>query len=85
MAHLYVNLEPQYWKTSSGMEVGEVMEGQGTTYGFTLRVLFHIAFCICIVGCLTRLGTILQMGSEMGFQTWFGFAIHPVPHALLLW
>ena len=32
MAPLYVNLEPQYRKTSSGMEVGEVMEGEGTTY-----------------------------------------------------
>ena len=29
----------------SGMEVGEVMEGKGTTYGFTLSVLLHIAFC----------------------------------------
>ena len=35
MAHLYVNLEPRYRKTSSGMEVGEVMEGKGMTYGFT--------------------------------------------------
>ena len=25
------------------------------------------------------------MGSEMGFQTWFGFASHPVRHPLLLW
>ena len=25
------------------------------------------------------------MGSEMGFQTRFGFAIHPVQHALLFW
>ena len=45
----------------SGMEVGEVMEGQGTTYGCTLNVLFHIALCICVIGCLTWLGTILQM------------------------
>ena len=29
----------------SGMEVGEVMEGKGTTYGFTLSILLHIAFC----------------------------------------
>ena len=75
MARLYVNLEPQYRKTSclrsercavkriplgmgagacpisiSGMEVGEVMEGQGTTYGFTLSVLLHIALCICVIG-----------------------------------
>ena len=28
MAPLYVDLEPQYRKTSSGMEVGEVMEGE---------------------------------------------------------
>ena len=62
MAHLYVNLEPGYRKTSLGMEVGEVMEGEGTTYGFTLSVLFHIALCICVIGCLTWLGTILQMG-----------------------
>ena len=61
------------------------MEGRGTTYGFTLSVLFHIALCICAIGCLTWLGTILQMGYEMGFYTWFGFAIHPVRHALLLW
>ena len=32
MALHYVNLEPQYQKTSLGMEVGEVMEGEGTTY-----------------------------------------------------
>ena len=32
----------------SGMEVGEVMEGQGTTYGFTLSFLLHIALCICV-------------------------------------
>ena len=61
------------------------MEGEGTTYGFTLSVLFQIALCICVLGCLTWQGTILQMGSEIGFQTWFGFAIHPVQHALLLW
>ena len=29
----------------SGIEVGQVMEGKGTTYGFTLSVLLHIAFC----------------------------------------
>ena len=57
------------------------MEGQGMTYGFTLRVLLHIALCICVIGCLTGPGTILQMG----IQTWFGFAIHPVQHASLLW
>ena len=28
-----------------GWEVGEVMKGKGTTYGFTLSVLLHIAFC----------------------------------------
>ena len=61
------------------------MEGEGPTYGFTLSVLFHIALCICVIGYLTWLGTILQMGSEIGCQTWFGFAIHPVRRALLLW
>ena len=45
MAHLYVNLEPQYRNTSSGMEVEEVLEGEGTTYGFTLSVLVQIALC----------------------------------------
>ena len=69
----------------SGVEVGEVMGGQGTTYGFTLSVLLHIALCICVRGCLTWLGTILQMGLEMGFQTWFGFVVHPVRHASILW
>ena len=69
----------------SGMEGGEVMEGQETPYGFTLSVLLHIALCICVIGCVTWLGTILQMGCEMGLQTWFGFAIHLVRHALLLW
>ena len=61
------------------------MEGEGMTYGFKLGVLFHIALCICVVRCLTWLGTILQMGSQIRFQTWFGLAIHPVRHALLLW
>ena len=61
MAHLYVNLEPQYRKTSLDMEVGEAMEGEGTTYGVTLSVLFHIALCICVVGCLTWLGTIAYL------------------------
>ena len=61
-----------------GMQVGEVMEGQGMPYGFTLSVLLHNALCICVIGCLTWLGTILQVGSEMGLQTWFGFAIHLV-------
>ena len=28
-----------------GMEVGEVMEGKGTTYVFTLSGLLHIALC----------------------------------------
>ena len=37
----------------SGMEVGEVMEVQGTTYALTLSVLFHIALCICVIRCLT--------------------------------
>ena len=32
MAPLYINVEPQYRKTNLGMEVGEVMEGEGTTY-----------------------------------------------------
>ena len=85
MATLDVNLEPQYRQTSSGMEVKKVMEGQRTTYGFTLGVLFLIALCICVAKCLTWLGTILEMGSKIGFRTWFGFAIHPVRHALLLW
>ena len=53
-------------------------EGHGRTYGFTLSVLLHIAFCICVIGCLTWLGTILQVGSEMGLHTWLGFAIHLV-------
>ena len=26
------------------------MEGEGTAYGFTLRGLFHIALCICVIG-----------------------------------
>ena len=69
----------------SSMEVGEVMEGQGTTYDFTLNLLLHIGLCICVRRCVTWLGTILQMGCEMGFQTWVGFAIHPIRHALLLW
>ena len=51
----------------SGMEVGEVMEGHGMTYDSTLSVLSHIALHICVLGCLTWLGTILQMGSEVGF------------------
>ena len=46
----------------SGMELGEVMEGQGTTNGFTHNVLLHIALCICVIGCLTWLVTILQVG-----------------------
>ena len=68
----------------SGMEVEEVTEGKGTTYGFTLSVWLHIGFLLCVVGCVTWLGTILQMGSQMGFKTWFGFAIHLLRHALLL-
>ena len=70
------------------MEVGEVMEGEGTTYGFALSVLFPIALCTCVIGCLTWQGTILQMGSEIGIQAWFGLAIHPDQHAFvaaLLW
>ena len=27
-----------------GMQVGEVMDGKGRTYGFTLSALLHIAF-----------------------------------------
>ena len=35
----------------SGMEVGEVIEGHGTTCDCTLSVLFHIAlFCMCVAG-----------------------------------
>ena len=29
----------------SGMEVGEVMEGKGTTYGLTLSVLLFVLCC----------------------------------------
>ena len=29
----------------SGMEVGEVMEGKGTTYWFILNIFLHIALC----------------------------------------
>ena len=54
------------------------MEGQGTTYGFTLSVLLHIALCICVVGCLTWLGNVRE-------QTCFGSAIHLVRRALVLW
>ena len=61
------------------------MEGEGTTYGFTLTVLFQVALCICGIGCLSWQATSLQRGSEIGFQTWFGFAINPVQHALLFW
>ena len=35
----------------SGMEVGEVMEGKGTTYGFTLSVLLHMLFVMCYRMC----------------------------------
>ena len=31
-----------------GMEVGELMEGKGTAYGFTLGFYFHIALC-CVL------------------------------------
>ena len=41
------------------------MEGQETTYSFTLSVLLHTALCLCVTGCLTWLETILQVGSEM--------------------
>ena len=85
MALLYVNLELQYRKASSGLGVGEVREGEGTTYCFAVGVLFNTALCVCVIGCLTWLRTILQMGSEIGFQTWCGFAIHLVRHTLLLW
>ena len=44
MARLYVILEPQYWNKSSGMEVPEVMEGDGTAYGFTFRVSLLFVF-----------------------------------------
>ena len=64
MAPVYVNLEPQYRKPSSGMEVGEVMEGEGTTYGFALSVFFHIALFVCAIGCLTWLWSVLQLGSD---------------------
>ena len=59
----------------SGMEVGEVMQGQGTTYGFTLSVLLHIALCICVIGCLTWLGTIVQVGSKMGLEMGHGLGL----------
>ena len=61
------------------------MEGHRTTGHSTLSVLFRIALCMCVVACLTQLGTILQMGSGMGCEAWCGFAVHPVRHALLLW
>ena len=51
------------------------MEGERTTYGFTLSVLFQIALCICFVKCLTWLGTILQMGLRSNFRHSF---IHSV-------
>ena len=44
MAPLYVNLEPEYRKTSSGMEVGEVMEGEGTTYVLHSVFYFTLLF-----------------------------------------
>ena len=69
MVPLCVNLEPHYRKTSSGMEVGNVMEGEGTTHGFTLPILFHIALCICVIDYLTWPRTILQIRSEIGFET----------------
>ena len=55
----------------SGMEVGEVMKGKGATYGFTLKISLH-CFSLCVIGCVTWPTTILQLGSEMRFQTWFG-------------
>ena len=61
------------------------MEGQRRTYGFTLSVLLHIALCKCCIGCLSCVATIVQVGSEMGLQTWIWFAIHLVRHALLSW
>ena len=33
-----------------GMEVGEVMEGDGTTRDCTLSVLFHSALSMCVAG-----------------------------------
>ena len=52
---------------------------------FYTQCLFRIALCICVIGCLTWLGPILQMASEIRFLTCFGLTIHPVRHALLLW
>ena len=54
------------------------MEGQATTYGFTLSVSLHIALCIHIIGCVTWLLNVYE-------QTWPGLAIHLVQHASLLW
>ena len=51
------------------------MEGHGTTCDCTLSVLFNISLSMCFAGSLTWLGTGLQMGSGMGFQTWFGFHV----------
>ena len=44
-----------------GVEVGEVTEGQGTTYGFPFSVLLYIHLCICVIGHLPWLGTLLQI------------------------
>ena len=48
------------------------MEGEGTTYGFTVSVLFQIALCICVIRCLTWQGTILQMGLRSDFREGLG-------------
>ena len=49
-------------------------------------MLLRLAFCFTLLfgicySMWTWLGAILQMGSEMGFQTYFGFGIHQVRHA----
>ena len=44
---------------------------------YTQRFASH-CFLLFVIGCVTWMGTSSQMGSEMGFQTWFGFAIHRV-------
>ena len=44
MAPPYVKLEPQYRKASSGMEVEEVMDGEGTTYFLHSVFYFTLLF-----------------------------------------
>ena len=47
VAPLYVNLEPQYPKTSSGIEVGEFMEGEGTTHVLHSVFISHCSLYMC--------------------------------------